>query len=726
MGAKVCLAAVAVVCSVFGQEWDLERLYTRPYVWGTPAQSLTWSEEEHTLVFRWNAEGGSFYDLYAYHPDESRLVRLTDFEPFADKLLLNEAETDERRSLYLPPKPGIREFDLSRDGRTVAFTYRGELFTVPTDGSAEPFRLTRSKSGESSPELSPDARRIAAARGGQIVVQDLDNGQLWQVTDIQEPESLSGYSWSPNGERFVYAVDKGTPRQVPLPNYSGRFVTAPTFPRDVAGDEPVASAMYLIDERGGEPVAIELGEWNGASYVSAPVWSKDSTKLAVLLVHPTMKQEQILVVDAASGESHSVWEETDERWIYTSEFGFSPDGEQVWFVSEADGWAHLYRIPSEGGEAVQVTRGDFETRPEQIMGFQGGAGQPPQWIGDYIYYPSTEDGTAERHFYRIRPDGTDKEKLSSREGINLGVVSGDGLHIAWNLTDLENPSDLWVDEERVTTRVLPEFADYPWPETRFVSFPSRGDGKTVSAKLLLPPGYDPAVESEEKWPAVFFIHGAGIATSVLKQWGSYHELRYVFNTYLANHGYVVMDLDYRGSTGYGRDWRSEVYLHMGGKDLDDVLGAVDYLEGLENIDMGRLGIWGVSYGGFMTNMAMFLSPETFLAGSSWASVNDWENYNAGYTRERLNTPAESPEAFRRSSPITFSGNLENHLLIVHGMVDNNVLFQDAVQLAEKLIQEGKLFGQIYYPQESHGFVRDETWIDACRRTTEWFDRYLMR
>ncbi|MCP5114942.1 MAG: prolyl oligopeptidase family serine peptidase, partial [bacterium] len=112
------------------------------------------------------------------------------------------------------------------------------------------------------------------------------------------------------------------------------------------------------------------------------------------------------------------------------------------------------------------------------------------------------------------------------------------------------------------------------------------------------------------------------------------------------------------------------------------------------------------------------------AGSSWASVNDWENYNAGYTRERLNTPAENPEAFRRSSPITYSDRLKNHLLIVHGMGDSNVLFQDAVQLAEKLIQEGKDFSQIYYPQENHGFVRDETWIDACRRTTEWFDRYL--
>jgi dipeptidyl aminopeptidase/acylaminoacyl peptidase len=183
-------------------------------------------------------------------------------------------------------------------------------------------------------------------------------------------------------------------------------------------------------------------------------------------------------------------------------------------------------------------------------------------------------------------------------------------------------------------------------------------------------------------------------------------------------------MDYRGSSGYGRDWRTDVYLHMGGPDLEDVLGGVEYLRGLGNIDIRRLGIWGVSYGGFMTNMAMFAAPHAFRAGSAWAAVNDWENYNSYYTAERLNTPQQNPEAYRRSSPITFSGQLKNHLLIVHGMVDDNVLFQDSVQLTEKLIHEGKDFSHIFYPEESHGFVRDETWIDAFRRTSEWFDRYL--
>jgi dipeptidyl aminopeptidase/acylaminoacyl peptidase len=250
------------------------------------------------------------------------------------------------------------------------------------------------------------------------------------------------------------------------------------------------------------------------------------------------------------------------------------------------------------------------------------------------------------------------------------------------------------------------------------------DKKPVAAKLLLPPGYDPSDRNAPKRSAVFFIHGAGYATSVLKQWGSYHEMRFAYNTHLANSGYVVLDMDYRGSSGYGRDWRAGVYLHMGGPDLQDVLGGLDYLRSLGNVDMSRVGLWGVSYGGFMTNMAMFLAPEEFKAGVAWASVNDWENYNAWYTEQRLNKPQRNPEAYRRSSPITFSGKLKNHLLMIHGMVDSNVLFQDAVQLTEKMIQEGSYFEHFYYPQEDHGFVREETWKDAFRRTSEFLDRHL--
>ena len=704
------------------EPWPLERLFHRPFAWGTAPQRVAWSKQGHILLFLWNADGGRFLDLYAYHPDQKHLARLTHLEAVEDPLNRSAAEKDERQRLNVEPPEGIGDYDISHDGARAAFSYHGDLYLVSTSGLEPPFRLTRTKTAETNPAFSPDGSKLAFSREGQLFVQDLRTGQLWQVTEIEsEGGSLAGWRWSPDGKYFLYTVRMGAGRKLLLPNYSGRLVTANSFPRTLPGDPPAEAKLYVVRSEGGEPKLMEPGPWGDKVFgFAAPQWSPDSRMLLRAVVHANLKQAAILVMDPVSGKARVAAEEKDAAWVEPYFAAWSPDSSRILFTSERDGWAHLYVVSKDGGEPLQLTRGAWEVDNDR------GFGHEPQWAGDYVYFASTEAGTAERQFYRIKPDGSGQQRLSSREGMNVGVVSEDGRDRAVMMADLKNPFDLYVDGNRVTTSPRAEFANYAWPESRFVSFPSRGDGKPVAARLLLPPGYRPEDRRQKPRPAVLFIHGSGYATSVLKQWGAYHDLRYVFNCSLANKGYVVLDLDYRGSSGYGRDWRTGVYLHMGGRDLDDVLGGVDYLRGLGNIDMRHIGIWGSSYGGFMTAMAMFLAPDTFHAGASFSSVNDWENYNAYYTEQRLGKPQEHPEAYRRSSPIHFSGMLKNPFLIVHGIVDNNVMFQDAVQLSEKLVQEGKDFSEIYYPEESHLFVRDETLIDAFRRASEFFDRNLGR
>jgi len=702
------------------EPWPLERLFHRPFAWGTPAQKVAWSKQGHTLLFLWNPEGGRFLDLYAYHPDRQHLARLTNLEPVEDPLNRSAADKDERQKRYVEPPEGIGDYDISKDGSRAAFSYRGDLYLVSTSGLEPPFRLTRTKTAETNPAFSPDGSKLAFSREGQLFVQDLRTAQLWQVTEIEgEGAALGGWRWSPDGKRFVYTVRTGAGRKLLLPNYSGRLVTANSFPRTLPGDPATEVKIYVIPSDGGAPTAMEPGPWGDKVFgFATPQWSPDSRMLLRAVVHANLKQAAILVIDPASGKARVAAEDKDAAWVEPYFAAWSPDSSHILFTSERTGWSHLYVVSKDGGEPRQLTRGAWEVDNDR------GFGHEPQWAGEYIYFASTEAGTAERQFYRIHPDGSGQQRLSSHEGMNIGIVSEDGSETAMLMADVINPFDLYVGGNRVTTSPRAEFANYAWPESRFVSFPSRGDGKPVAARLLLPPGYRPEDRGQKPRPAVFFIHGSGYATSVLKQWGAYQELRYVFNCSLANKGYVVLDLDYRGSSGYGRDWRTGVYLHMGGRDLDDVLGGVDYLRSLGNVDMRHIGIWGSSYGGFMTAMAMFLAPDTFRAGASFSSVNDWENYNAYYTEQRLGKPQEYPEAYRRSSPIHFSRMLKNPFLIVHGIVDNNVMFQDAVQLSEKLVQEGKDFSEIYYPEESHIFVRDETLIDAFRRASEFFDRNL--
>lgn len=720
---KVLLGVFLTAAMAMGDSWPLERLFSRPFAWGARPGDVRWSKDGHTLLFVWNAAGGRFQDLYAWHPERRKLVRLTALEEVQDALNRSAAEKDDRQKQYLAPPEGLTDFEVSRDGTRAAFSYRGDLWTVATEGGAPPFRLTRTKAAETSPQFSPDGARLAYSREGQVYVQDLRTGQLSQATDIEAGEGgggLSGFRWSPDGQWIAYTVRVGAGRRLLLPNFTGRVVTAQPFGRSLPGDQPVEARVYVVPPGGGTAKAMDAGPWGAKAYAFAmPEWSPDSSRLLQRVTHANLKQAQLLVWSRATGKATVVNEESDAAWMEQGNATWSPDSRQVAFTSDRDGFAHLYIVGVDSaGKPRQITSGAWEVSVEWTM-----SGHEPEWVGDWIYYASTEAGTAERQFYRIHPDGSAKERLSQSEGVHSGCVSGDGKYVALLSASPTQPFDLYVAGERVTYSPRPEFAQYPWPAYRFFSFPSRGDGKTVAGKMTLPPGYDPN-DRKRQWPAVFFIHGSGYATSVLKQWGAYQAERFAFNSYLANRGYVIFDVDYRGSSGYGREWRAGVYLHLGGRDLDDVLGAVEYARGLGNIDLRRLGIWGSSYGGFMTNMAMFLAPDAFHAGAAFSAVNQWENYNAYYTEQRLGKPQECPEAYRRSSPIQFSSKLKHPLLMVHGMVDSNVMFQDAVQLAEKLIHEGKPFEQAYYPEEDHIFVRDETLIDAFRRTAAFFDRNL--
>src|SRR5690606_6461227 len=219
-----------------------------------------------------------------------------------------------------------------------------------------------------------------------------------------------------------------------------------------------------------------------------------------------------------------------------------------------------------------------------------------------------------------------------------------------------------------------------------ISIPSR-DGKTIPAKIYLPALHN----AKTKYPMVVFIHGAGYLQNVINGWNNYYR-EFMFNEPLTQKGYVVLDIDYRGSAGYGRDWRTDVYDFLGGKDMDDHVDAIDYMVANYNVNRDKVGVYGGSYGGFMAGMLAMRAPDKIAAAAALRPVFDWKNYYAsspGYTAQRLGFPDKNPDAYKRSSPITYADRLERPLLILHGMSDDNVPVQDSVQLIEKLIRPGK-------------------------------------
>jgi dipeptidyl aminopeptidase/acylaminoacyl peptidase len=277
----------------------------------------------------------------------------------------------------------------------------------------------------------------------------------------------------------------------------------------------------------------------------------------------------------------------------------------------------------------------------------------------------------------------------------------------------------------VTLTTPDAFKKIRWTEPKFLEIPSR-DGKKIPAKIYLPPNFK--ANAKQKYPMAIFVHGAGYLQNVINGWNNYYR-EFMFNDMLAKKGYVVLDIDYRGSAGYGRDWRTDVYDFLGGKDYDDHIDSIDHMVKNYNVNPAKVGAYGGSYGGFMAAMLAMRAPDKIAAAAALRPVFDWKNYyatNPGYTAQRLGFPDKNPEAYKRSSPITYADKLERPLLILHGMSDDNVHVQDSIQLMEKLIRLGKTqyFEAMLYPSENHAFVRPESWTDEYERILAFFEKHL--
>ena len=459
-----------------------------------------------------------------------------------------------------------------------------------------------------------------------------------------------------------------------------------------------------------------------------PLLSDDGA-LAVAHVRAANNKDRWLVaVDPETGKVRVLDTLHDDAWVrevggfgaVDPSFGLLPDQKHLWFLSERDGWMHLYSARCHRAAAGRAS---------------ADAGQ----VGDRRRRacPRTRRSSTSRAPRCIRASGTSMRcrlraaiatKLTSMTGGTTGEASPDDRTFGLIYSSSTKPNEVYVMPNRagaaatqVTTSTSEEWRSFKWVEPQLVTYKTR-DGVDVYARLFTPEMVgakrDPAA------PAVVFVHGAGYLQNAHKYWSTYYR-EYMFHNLLASRGYVVLDPDYRASAGYGRDWRTAIYRHMGGKDLDDVVDGAKYLVDKQKVNAKRIGVYGGSYGGFITLMAMFTTPDVFAAGAALRPVTDWTHYNHGYTSNILNEPQADAEAYRKSSPIYFAEGLKGALLICHGMVDTNVLFQDSVRLVQRLIELRKENWSVApFPVENHGFEEDASWADEYKRILKLFEDNL--
>jgi dipeptidyl aminopeptidase/acylaminoacyl peptidase len=454
---------------------------------------------------------------------------------------------------------------------------------------------------------------------------------------------------------------------------------------------------------------------------SVPVFSPDGGAALAAVRAADNKDRWLVLLDPESGRGRVLDHQHDDAWLRGG-FGAGEgygwvDAGRIWFLSEATGFQHLY-VRGIGDPAPRaLTSGRFEVFDARL------AADRTSFV-----VTTNEAHPGERHLYRVAVAGGAPARLTSETGAHLAQLSPDGRTLGDVYSNGRTPPEVYLSPagagalgRRATVSVRPAFRAYAWQDPPVIAFRAR-DGVEVPARLFTPESVG-AVRDPGR-PGVVFVHGAGWLQNAHRYWSTYYR-EYFFHHLLASRGYVVIDVDYRGSAGYGRDWRTAVAGHMGRRDLDDVVDAARHLVDHEGVDPRRLGVYGGSYGGFITLMAMFTAPDVFAAGAALRPVTDWAHYNHPYTANILGTPPQDAEAYRKSSPIYFAEGLKGALLICHGMVDTNVHFQDSVRLAQRLIELRKENWELAaYPAENHAFEEAASWADEYKRILALFERTL--
>jgi dipeptidyl aminopeptidase/acylaminoacyl peptidase len=463
---------------------------------------------------------------------------------------------------------------------------------------------------------------------------------------------------------------------------------------------------------------------------SMPAVSDDGKLVVATARSSDNKDRWHVVLDPETGKSRVVDALHDDAWVREGGGGgggggfggptvaFLPDNKRIWFLSERDGWMQLYTldVSAPGARPVQLTAGKWEVAAAEVSR-----------DGKRFYLTTNEVHPGERHLYTMPIEGGARTKITGMVGSNEAEVSPDDSTLGLVFSYSNKPPEVFVMPNaagapavQVTTSPTEEWRSSKWIDPKVITYKAR-DGADVYARLFTPEMI--GARRDPTRPAVVFVHGAGYLQNAHKYWSTYFR-EYMFHNLLAARGYVVLDVDYRASSGYGRDWRTAIYRFMGGKDLEDIVDGAKYLTTAEKVDPRRIGVYGGSYGGFITLMAMFTTPDVFAAGAALRPVTDWAHYNHGYTSNILNNPQKDAEAYRKSSPIYFAGGLKGALLICHGMVDTNVHFQDSVRLAQRLIELRKENWELApYPVENHGFTEETSWADEYKRILKLFETH---
>jgi len=529
--------------------------------------------------------------------------------------------------------------------------------------------------------------------------------------------------------RFIMArYDNSTKGTYLFPNYTREKVTAEQQKRGISKVNLIEYEVSY-NKKGSDSLVYTTHE------IKYPDTIRLSTQYAIYA--PDAKS---LILDAESMNRHTrkifnydidkkitkeIYSESDTAWFerHNNNTKFINDNDII-FESEISGYCNLYRVGKDGTGFKKVA-GDNYTILESVIDRKNSK----------VYFTANKEKPIEYFIYQLDLqtdfDGSYVRQLTSEEGdVENLSISSDGNNLFYEHSYINKPNELYFvnvsdgKQIQITNTISPKFSSVNWTLPEVITYNNEEDGQQIYGFVYKPKDYNP----KKKYPLICFVHGSGYLQNVTLGFSPYRD-NFMVNTYLTSQQYVIMEVDFRGSLGYGKDFRNKTYRNLGYWEMSDYISGVNYLSGLGYINKEKVGIYGGSYGGFITLMSLFRHPEIFKCGVALRAVANWKNYfysNWWYTLARLgdyNDP-DVRKYYEQSSPITYAKNLQVPLLLTHGMLDDNVFFQDMVQLTQKLIEEKKDFDIMIYPKEYHGFHLQSSWLDQYKRIFKFFEKNL--
>lgn len=576
------------------------------------------------------------------------------------------------------------------------------------------------------PTFSPDGSKVAYGYNNNIYVRDLASGTTTEVTtDGKKNRIINGitdwvyeeefgfvraFDWNAAGTHIAYIrFDETQVPEFSMDVYGkDLYQTQQVFKYPKAGEQNATVSLHLYELASGKKSDVDLTAYN-SYYIPRIKWTKDPNVLSVQLTNRKQNTVDLVFVDAQSNSSKLVLQDTDNAYVdITDNLTFLANNSFIW-TSEKDGWNHIYHYDKNGKLLNQVTDGDWEVT--RYYGFDTKTGR--------IYYQSSERGSIYRDVYSILPSGENKVQLTKRPGTNSASFSADFSYFINTFSSAMVPPVYTLhnalDGEKVreilnNTELRTKLLAYDMSEKEFSSI--EVNGNELNMYMIKPADFDP----NKKYPLFMYQYSGPGSQNVADRWGGSNDY---WHQMLAQQDIIVVCVDGRGTGLKGRDFKKVTQLELGKYEVQDQIGAAQKLAELPYIDGDRIGIWGWSYGGFMSANCLFQGADTFSMAIAVAPVGSWRFYDTIYTERYMSTPQENPGGYDNNSPITHVDKLKGDFLLVHGTADDNVHVQNSTRLVEALVQANKQFDWAMYPDKNHGIYGGNTRLHLYTKMTNF-------